>query len=106
MAPSKFSLVASVNLYSFYYLSISEYQIDTPCTYVGYISFNLYLPLVWKALWGYLYAKKLVSHQKNDAINSTVAFGKLGFFTVGRMCTSQCRFTCKKLIEEQKLALL
>ena len=44
--------------------------------FVGYTSFNLYLSLVQEALWGYLQANKLNSHH-----NSTVAFGKLGYFT-------------------------
>ena len=60
-APSKFSLVAAVNIYSFIILVCQS----TPCTYVGYISFIFYLSLVGEALWGYLQANKIVSHQKN-----------------------------------------
>ena len=45
-------------------------------------------------------ANKLVSHQKHDAISSTVAFGKLGFL-LSRGCIHPNTDLPVKLTEEQ-----
>ena len=79
--PQKFSVVAAVNHYSFIILVFQNInQIGTPCTHV-YLVQSLPFISLGSLLW-HLQANKFVLHQKHDAINSTVAFWKIGLFAL------------------------